>query len=210
MPEAFSTTPRCPLPREQVIDRYFLEHRQKVIDIAAFLDRVDRAEDTRADEAEDYRISALKAAILHLVDGEGDRARRILELFSDPTTDPIPSAGPHSAVGAYPPARRTVEQLTQLLRHGEDPLWSRLRELLQDKGLDPQQLVLAESFEDDEGLEFGIVVTPAERAFQYDLSYSTESPEDAKLEDWQELPLNAEVLECYSGITTALQKLSGA
>ena len=32
------------LTKGQVLDRYFLEHRAKLIDIAAFLDRVDRAE----------------------------------------------------------------------------------------------------------------------------------------------------------------------
>ena len=34
---------RCPIPGDEVIGRYFLEHRAKLIDIAAFLDRVERA-----------------------------------------------------------------------------------------------------------------------------------------------------------------------
>jgi hypothetical protein len=37
--------PTCPASRSKVVDLYFLEHRAKVIDIAAFLDRADRAED---------------------------------------------------------------------------------------------------------------------------------------------------------------------
>ncbi|MFN5744372.1 MAG: hypothetical protein ACK5A1_22570 [Planctomyces sp.] len=33
----------CPLSREQIVAQYFLEHRARLLDIAAFLDRLDRA-----------------------------------------------------------------------------------------------------------------------------------------------------------------------
>ncbi|MEX0655828.1 MAG: hypothetical protein WD534_01405 [Phycisphaeraceae bacterium] len=92
----------CPLTRDQAINRYFLEHRAKLIDIAAFLDRLDRAP---ADApADDYRINALHRALDLLRDGRPDRARRVLELFSDPTTDPIPKAHTQAASGAHPEA----------------------------------------------------------------------------------------------------------
>ena len=58
-----------PIPRESVIDRYFLEHRAKVIDIAAFLDRVDRA-GPAPDGGDDFRLRSLRAAIGLLIDGE--------------------------------------------------------------------------------------------------------------------------------------------
>ena len=80
----------CPLSREQVIDRYFLEHRQKVLDVGAFLDRLERAEAQSAKD--DPRIRALHRAIEVLQDGKPDRARRILETLSDPTTEPAASA----------------------------------------------------------------------------------------------------------------------
>ena len=88
------------MKRSEVIDRYFLEHRAKLLDIAAFLDRVDRA----ADEGpgDDYRITAMRQAIAALLDNTPDRARRIQHVFSDPTTDPLPSAaGLKGAAGAW-------------------------------------------------------------------------------------------------------------
>lgn len=89
-----------PLSRRKVIDRYFMEHRAKLIDIAAFLDRVDRAE---PEALEDFRLVALREAARLLVDGKSDRAKRILELFSDPTIDPMESAaGLKGASGAWP------------------------------------------------------------------------------------------------------------
>ena len=92
----------CPMTREQVIDRYFLEHRQKVLDIAAFLDRIDRAKPADEPWDGDYRVRALIRAIDVLRDGKSDRARRVQEVFSDPTDEPVESAealGP--ATGAH-------------------------------------------------------------------------------------------------------------
>lgn len=89
----------CPLTYEQAVDDYFLEHRAKLIDIAAFLDRLDRASGRTAD---DFRIIAFRRAIDILDDGEAHRARRILELLSDHTTDPIDKAPMKGALGAIP------------------------------------------------------------------------------------------------------------
>ncbi len=91
--------PRCPLPRNEVVDLYFLEHRAKLLDIAAFLDRVERA----APAADDFRMTALRRAGAILLDDGPEKARRVLEAFSDHTTEPIPSAGNmKGAHGAYP------------------------------------------------------------------------------------------------------------
>jgi hypothetical protein len=101
----------CPLNEQQIVDLYFMEHRAKVLDIAAFLDRIDRASDHQeaTPREEDFRVSALKEAVKVLTDGKGDRARRVLDIWSDPTTDPYPSAGIKGASGAYggpvPPAQ---------------------------------------------------------------------------------------------------------
>ncbi len=93
-------TPTCPLTRRQAVDRYILEHRAKVHDVAAYLDRVDRA---AADGGgEDHRLVALRDAVAVLIDGKGERARRVLELLSDPTSQPIDKAGGKGASGAWP------------------------------------------------------------------------------------------------------------
>jgi len=89
-----------PIAKRAVIDRYFLEHRAKVIDIAAFLDRIDRAQGEGAD---DFRRTALEACCAILTDGKPDRARRVLELLSDHTTEPIAKAPMKGATGAMAP-----------------------------------------------------------------------------------------------------------
>ena len=91
----------CPLSAREVVDTYFMEHRARLIDIAAFLDRVDRVA-AGGPEADDFRLVALRQA-LEIVGGtKPERVRRVLELLSDPTTEPIPKAGTKGASGAYP------------------------------------------------------------------------------------------------------------
>jgi hypothetical protein len=93
----------CPLTRRQVLDRYFLEHRASLLDLAAFLDRLDRAQSDDADGArDDGREAALARAMALLTDGQTQRARRIQQVLSDPTEEPAESAkdlGPTN--GAY-------------------------------------------------------------------------------------------------------------
>ena len=92
--------PSIPLNRTAVIDEYFLDHRAKLIDIAAFLDRVDRA---KGDGPEDFRMAAFRRALALLDDGETDRARRVLESMSDHSTDLLDSAPGKGACGTQPP-----------------------------------------------------------------------------------------------------------
>ena len=94
-----SEPPPLPLTRSEVVDRYFLEHRAKVLDIAAFLDRVDRAKG--GTDGDDFRVRSLRASIALLLDGEGERTKRVLDLLSDPSNEPIAKAPMKGATGAW-------------------------------------------------------------------------------------------------------------
>ncbi len=101
----------CPATKSQVVDLYFMEHRAKLLDIAAFLDRYDRApaddEGHRGGAAgEDFRVAALRKALRILREDGPERARRIQEHFSDMTEQPIEKAPMQGALGV-PPVSRT-------------------------------------------------------------------------------------------------------
>jgi hypothetical protein len=85
------------MTRQQVLELYFMENRAKLIDLAAFLDRVDRA----PGEA-DFRLSAFREAMKHLADGQAGRAKGVLLSLSDPSTEPIEKATGKGASGAWP------------------------------------------------------------------------------------------------------------
>jgi hypothetical protein len=88
------------MTRQQVLDLYFMDARCKLIELAAFLDRVQVA----TGEA-DFRLESFKKAISALNSGDYNRAEQVLLSFSDPTTEPISAATTKAATGAYPGAR---------------------------------------------------------------------------------------------------------
>jgi hypothetical protein len=87
------------MTRQQALDLYFMDARCKLIELAAFLDRVERSEG----EA-DFRLGAIQKAIPLLLDasGSGGRARQVLHSLSDPTEIPAPAAHGKGACGAWP------------------------------------------------------------------------------------------------------------
>jgi hypothetical protein len=83
----------------QVLDLYFMDARSKLIDLAAFIDRVQRG-----DGPEDFRMAAFRNSLKELNSDKPERAKSVLLSLSDPTTDPIPAATTKAACGAYPGA----------------------------------------------------------------------------------------------------------
>ncbi len=86
--------------KKELLDLQFIDARHKLIDIAAFLDRIDRHSGE-----EDYRFAAMKAALPILLTDRPDRARAVLESFSDHSTELSESAPFQGAFGAALPQR---------------------------------------------------------------------------------------------------------
>lgn len=85
------------MTRNELLDLYFMDARAKLIDLAAFLDRVDRG----AGDA-DFRLAAFRGALKELAGAQPTRARDVLLSFSDPTNEPIEKSPGKGAVGAWP------------------------------------------------------------------------------------------------------------
>jgi hypothetical protein len=85
------------MKRRQILDLYFMDARFRLIELAAFLDRVERSEGD-----EDFRMKAFREALRELGNGETEKARRVLMTLSDPTTEPIAAATTKAACGAWP------------------------------------------------------------------------------------------------------------
>jgi hypothetical protein len=84
------------MTKQQVLDHYFLDARHKLIELAAFLDRVERAEGK-----DDFRLKSFHAALPRLTGKRKNRAKEVLLAFSDPTTGPIRKANIKGATGAF-------------------------------------------------------------------------------------------------------------
>lgn len=69
------------LTAPEVLNREFLETRSKILELAAALDRLARAEGSVAD---DPRLARLREALVAVQDLENDRAERVQMIFSRP------------------------------------------------------------------------------------------------------------------------------
>ncbi|MBE2284070.1 MAG: hypothetical protein IAE77_11490 [Prosthecobacter sp.] len=79
-----------------LVDLGFMDSRSKLIDLAAFLDRVQKA-----GQDGDFRVQALKNALTLLSQDKPQRAKDVLLSFSDPSTEPIAKATMQGAIGAF-------------------------------------------------------------------------------------------------------------
>lgn len=104
------------MDRAALTDLYFMDARSRLIDLAAFLDRVERSPG-----ADDHRLRAFRRALAQLAARSEDdashpaasppdqptttprpsRAEDVLLVFSDPTSEPAAHAGSKAATGAW-------------------------------------------------------------------------------------------------------------
>jgi hypothetical protein len=93
-----------PKTGRELVDEYFIENRTRLLEIAAFLDRLDRTDGSLVDR--DYRVRAFRDSLrlLEATPQRGEpetRVERIQHLLSDPTTEPLEKLDTKSARGAY-------------------------------------------------------------------------------------------------------------
>ncbi|MDA0347121.1 MAG: hypothetical protein O3C43_02365 [Verrucomicrobia bacterium] len=84
-----------PREKQNSVELYFMEARSKLIDIAAFMDRIERDGLT-----DDFRYQAFLDALKQL--DSTTRAEAVLLALSDPTEEPIQVATTKAATGAWP------------------------------------------------------------------------------------------------------------
>jgi hypothetical protein len=83
-----------------LLDLYFVENRARLLDIASFLDRIERYEGAEEAKA-DFRYRALLQAVKLLLTTQEGRTRAVQMVFSDPSAEPIESAVGLKAFGAW-------------------------------------------------------------------------------------------------------------
>lgn len=84
--------------KQDILDLHFMDSRCKLLDLAAFIDRVERHPG-----AADFRFDVFKEALAILSSDRPQRAKAMLEAFSDHSTEPLESAPTQGACGAPTP-----------------------------------------------------------------------------------------------------------
>lgn len=86
--------------KPNMLDLYFGDARSKLIELAAFFDRIERE---GSESMSDFRLLALRDGLAEILKDDGtNRTERIQNLWSDPTMEPIPEAHTKAAIGVRP------------------------------------------------------------------------------------------------------------
>ncbi len=89
----------CPLDLPQLVEEYFAESRNHLLELAAFFDRLDRAHKGGKPD-DDFRVAALKRSAALLLDSGPGRVKRMAMLLSDVTEEPRDGYDRKAAWGA--------------------------------------------------------------------------------------------------------------
>ena len=95
-PDSILSSVNKRMTKQQVLDHYFLDARHKLVELAAFLDRVERA-----DGKADFRLQSFRDALVKVNGKRKNKAKAVLLAFSDPTTMPVIKATGKGACGAW-------------------------------------------------------------------------------------------------------------
>ena len=96
---------------------------------------------------------------------------------------------------------------TALMRTSSEPLWVRLRNLLLEKGMDPQTILLADFFSDDSSFEFGLLVAPDRRCIQFGFDYLHKSVAEGVFSEWEDLTDRYQATPYHQEFTVALNMI---
>lgn len=101
---------KSPLTQQELVEEFFMEYRNNLLAIAAFLDRLDRAEEQNA--GEDFRLQAFREALSELESDDEGRVKRIQMILSDRDTTLMDERDVQGAYGAFNPGSRVAEEET--------------------------------------------------------------------------------------------------
>jgi hypothetical protein len=89
-----------PMAAKQALDLYFLDNRARMLEIAAFLDRIDRYPGA-SEAVSDYRYRSFLRALKIILESKQDRTVEVQRLLSDMTAEPIERVVDGKAYGAW-------------------------------------------------------------------------------------------------------------
>lgn len=86
--------------KTEILDTYFIENRARLLDIASFLDRIDRATNCNAEKS-DFRYNSFIKALELLISSKTNRTKAVQLSFSDLSAEILENAVGLKATGAW-------------------------------------------------------------------------------------------------------------
>jgi hypothetical protein len=91
-----------------------------------------------------------------------------------------------------------------------DPLFARIRDLVREKGVDADSIVIADFFPDDTSLYFGVLVMRERRAFTFDYDYLRRPELEGELSEWRDITATWATSPYHKAVAAAFAMLDAA
>ena len=88
----------CPLTQKEVLDADFMKARNHLLEIAAFLDRLDRSKELNG--GDDFRLVAFRKVLQDVAGDAPDKVKRMQMGLSDLQVEPMVERDVQTAFGA--------------------------------------------------------------------------------------------------------------
>ncbi|MBI4844431.1 MAG: hypothetical protein HY809_08940 [Nitrospirae bacterium] len=89
-----------PMQAKEALEKYFLDNRARMLEIASFLDRIDRYSGS-PEAKEDFRYKSLMKALKIILESEDERTKKVQLFFSDLSSAPLEKVTDQKAYGAW-------------------------------------------------------------------------------------------------------------
>ena len=83
--------------------------------------------------------------------------------------------------------KETITKQTKILRNSNESMVSGIRRCIEEKGIKPNEIIVAEWFPDDTSFEFGIIVTGDNKVYQFGYDYMNKPEGNGCLDEWVNL-----------------------
>jgi hypothetical protein len=83
---------------------------------------------------------------------------------------------------------------TEALRSSPEPMWSRIRDLLQERGIEPTTSALVQFFPDDASFQYGVLATADGRVFEFGFDYLHSSERAGIFAEWRDCSTSPPVI----------------
>ena len=100
---------------------------------------------------------------------------------------------------------KSIQELTTILRESEDALVKGVRSCLKKKGLEPNNIIVAEWFPDDVDFEYGIVVDSKNQVFQFGYDYHDKNASEGEFSEWLDITNNWKEIPLCQSVEIALK-----
>ncbi|SRR5258706_16295689 len=98
---------------------------------------------------------------------------------------------------------------TEALRSNPKPMWSRIRELLRERGIEPTMSALLEFFPDDTSFQYGVLATADGRLFQFGFDYLHRTEAEGTFTEWRDCSASPPVICSDADIEAAFRIARG-